>query len=79
MGEVKCGGTGVYGKWYGPLSFAMTPKCCKDSLIRKQNRTSPGLEGRMEVDQGEASSLTPVVSHCVQWGDQGSQGPQSHD
>lgn len=32
MGEVKHGGAG---EWYGPLSFAMTLKCCKDSLIRK--------------------------------------------
>lgn len=29
------------------------------------------------MDREEASSLTPVVSHCVQWGDQGSQGPQT--
>lgn len=42
MGEVKRGGTGAYGKWYGPLGFAMTPKCCKDSLIRKKNESRDG-------------------------------------
>ena len=80
MGEVKRGGTGAYGKWYGPLSFAMTPKCCEDSLIRKQNKMSPGPERSTEVDRGEASSLSPVVSHCVQWGTRVHRGlRQSHD